>query len=166
MIVTQSDIVVNEQDVWTFQGNEIFRDEVLLYFRQNLHYAPNLGYYLENIFGEKVEWAQLAILGFPLHVVDIQPGAGSLFKAGCDDQNWYQLKPEQVFCWQTDCLWLEIEHVNVEGKKSRIPARLGRAVMVQLAELLEENGDRLIWSASGAAIEEKQPLFQAISSIK
>ena len=70
-MITHPDLLINENDEWIFENNKIINDEILKYFKKNLK-KDDTGFYIENIFGEKLETAYLKeVKGFPLQIKNV-----------------------------------------------------------------------------------------------
>ncbi|WP_411823503.1 hypothetical protein [Leptospira sp. 'Mane'] len=65
-----SEIAVDAHDRWIFRETEITQEDILKYFRANLHQNEK-GVYIENVFGELKENGYLAIHGFPCHITKV-----------------------------------------------------------------------------------------------
>ncbi|EMY78260.1 hypothetical protein LEP1GSC060_0346 [Leptospira weilii serovar Ranarum str. ICFT] len=73
-----SEIFVDSQDRWIFQGNRIDQQGILSYFRQNLR-EDRLGIYIDNRFGELTENGYLELEGYPIHLTACKESEGTLF---------------------------------------------------------------------------------------
>ncbi len=66
-----SEIYIAPNDEWIFRGNTIDKEEILTYFRANLH-GNEKGVYIQNTFGELSEHGYIKIDGYPCHVLHIE----------------------------------------------------------------------------------------------
>ncbi|MBM9500217.1 hypothetical protein JWG44_08140 [Leptospira sp. 201903071] len=62
-----SEIYVDSEDRWIFNGNRIVQKEVLNYFRKNLR-EDEFGIFIDNRFGELSENGYLELDGYPIHL--------------------------------------------------------------------------------------------------
>lgn len=85
-----SEIFVDSEDRWIFQGNRIDQKEILAYFRQNLR-EDELGIYIDNRFGEWTENGYLELEGYPIHLIECKESEGTLFFLAESDRS-YALK--------------------------------------------------------------------------
>lgn len=72
-----SEIYISQADEWIFRGNPIDKEEILTYFRNNLH-GNEKGVYIENTFGELSEHGYLKIDGCPCHVLHVEVSNGEI----------------------------------------------------------------------------------------
>ncbi|MCW7503186.1 hypothetical protein [Leptospira paudalimensis] len=72
-----SEIYISPADEWIFRGNPIDKEEILTYFRNNLH-GNEKGVYIENTFGELSEHGYIKIDGFPCHVLHVEVTEGEI----------------------------------------------------------------------------------------
>ncbi|MDF3818906.1 hypothetical protein P3G55_03285 [Leptospira sp. 96542] len=90
-----SEIHITPDDKWMFRGMEIDKEEILKYFRANLH-GDSKGVYIENTFGELSENGYLRIDGFPCHVLHVTKQDNSLMFE-TDDGNSYEFGEFEVY---------------------------------------------------------------------
>ncbi|EOQ87369.1 hypothetical protein LEP1GSC202_3636 [Leptospira yanagawae serovar Saopaulo str. Sao Paulo = ATCC 700523] len=82
-----SEIYIASNDEWIFRGNPIDKEEILTYFRNNLH-GNEKGVYIENTFGELSEHGYVKIDGFPCHVVHVEIDKGEITFITDDGRNY------------------------------------------------------------------------------
>ncbi|EMJ90510.1 hypothetical protein [Leptospira alstonii] len=73
-----SEIFVDSEDRWIFQGNRIDQKGILSYFRQNLR-EDQFGIYIDNRFGELTENGYLELEGYPIHLTACKESEDTLF---------------------------------------------------------------------------------------
>ncbi len=69
--IFDSEIYIDKHDKWIFRGNEITKEEILLYFRSNL-VSNDKGVYIYNTFGTLSEHGYVQIYGFPCHILHVE----------------------------------------------------------------------------------------------
>ncbi|MBM9576504.1 hypothetical protein JWG45_04980 [Leptospira sp. 201903070] len=72
-----SEIYVDSEDRWIFNGNRIIQKEVLNYFRKNLR-EDEFGIFIDNRFGELSENGYLELEGYPIHLTSCKKSGGTL----------------------------------------------------------------------------------------
>ena len=138
---TKPGIEIDEKGLWRYQGQTIENTNVLSYFKQQLR-RNEKGYYIENIFGEKVEHAYLEKLrAFPLRVQTILP--------------FLSPAPKEEFCLELSLdshekLSAPVQDLHILGTdnmalilsgRGRVPARLSPGAMASLMPCLHQDQD-------------------------
>ncbi len=143
MIETLTDITVERDGTWRFQGQAISNEAVLHYFQANLRRDAK-GYFIRNEFGELVEHGYLKSMeGFPVRVT-------SLFR-GPDGRWCLRLESGAAVEVETNALRYLDERTLVAVLPTGVPARLSGVAMAALGAyliadeppVLELDGERL-----------------------
>ncbi|TGN21084.1 hypothetical protein [Leptospira idonii] len=128
-----SEIRIDQKDRWIFRGNEITQQEILKYFRQNLH-QNDAGVYIENAFGLLRENGYLEITGFPCHVLQVKQENGEL-QFLTDDEKLHDLSNFEIYHTLDDSL------IGISSFQDKIKYRFTWTAASDLSEFLEEEGD-------------------------
>ncbi|AVQ11796.1 Uncharacterized protein XB16_1464 [Leptospira santarosai] len=128
-----SEIFVDSEDRWIFQGNRIDQKEILAYFRQNLR-EDELGIYIDNRFGEWAENGYLELEGYPIHLIECKESEGTLFFLSESDRS-YTLK-DLIFAIDINgCLFART------ANHKKLKFRPDRNCLSDLSPFLEESKD-------------------------
>ncbi|MDI7230505.1 hypothetical protein QMM87_17910 [Leptospira santarosai] len=126
-----SEIFVDSEDCWIFQGNRIDQKEILAYFRQNLR-EDELGIYIDNRFGEWTENGYLELEGYPIHLIECKESEGTLFFLAESDRS-YTLK-DLIFAIDINgCLFART------ANHKKLKFRPDRNCLSDLSPFLEES---------------------------
>ncbi|TGM57400.1 hypothetical protein EHQ91_00650 [Leptospira biflexa] len=134
-----SEIYVAPNDEWIFRGNPIEKEEILTYFRNNLH-GNEKGVYIENTFGELSEHGYLKIDGFPCHVLHIEVTPTEIVFI-TDDGRTYPFGEFEIYETEDGGI------LGVRAEEERIKYRFTWNAAKELSDLLteEEGGTYLDW---------------------
>ncbi len=129
-MITRSDIMVDENDVWLFDGKPVENEEILAYFKLNLK-REGEEYYILNQFGPLKEHAYLSrVEGFPLKAILLQwRERDSLLELTLDSRETITVPPSSLRIYDESTL-------GVEDQKGGIPIRLSSSAMSALSEYL------------------------------
>lgn len=125
-----SEIIIDEQDRWTFRGNIITQAEILKYFRNSLKESHN-GIYIENVFGELSENGYLKAIGYPCHIITVGLDEDGLVFYGDDDKS-YKFPEFEIYRTKEDAI------IGMDSEKPLIKYRFDWNAASQLAQYLEE----------------------------
>ncbi|EKO78925.1 hypothetical protein QMM42_06515 [Leptospira santarosai] len=128
-----SEIFVDSEDRWIFQGNRIDQKEILAYFRQNLR-EDELGIYIDNRFGEWTENGYLELEGYPIHLIECKESEGTLFFLAESDRS-YALKDLMFAIDINGCLFART------ANHKKLKFRPDRNCLSDLSPFLEESKD-------------------------
>ena len=64
-----TNIVVEKDEVWLFEGKIIEKIEILQYFKKNL-FEDDKGIFIKNQMKEKIEYGYITVKGYPLFIKD------------------------------------------------------------------------------------------------
>ncbi|XDD45665.1 hypothetical protein AB3N60_13235 [Leptospira sp. WS39.C2] len=132
-----SEIYISPSDEWIFRENPIDKEEILTYFRNNLH-GNTKGVYIENKFGELSEHGYLKIDGYPCHVLHVEVTNEAIVFI-TDDGRSYPFGEFEIY---------ETKEGGILGLRSieeRIKYRFTWNAAKELSDLLsEENGETFL----------------------
>ncbi|RHX85671.1 hypothetical protein [Leptospira stimsonii] len=126
-----SEIYVDAEDRWIFNGNRIIQKEVLTYFRKNLR-EDEFGVYIDNRFGELSENGYVELNGYPIHLTSCREVDGTLVFHSEADLN-FSLKNLSFFLDAKGCLFART------GLNQKLKFRPDRNCLSDLSPFLEES---------------------------
>ncbi|MGA2333418.1 MAG: DUF1285 domain-containing protein [Syntrophales bacterium] len=139
------DIRIDRDGVWYYKGNEIFRDEILKYFYQNLK-KDVTGRYLIELEGDR---CYLEVEDTPFIVRAVYRDTAQAVNEECiylllSDQSIEKLNPDSLWAAKDNVLYCSV-------KKNAFVARFSRASYYQIAEFIECSncGDEYFISLNG-----------------
>ena len=139
------DIRIDKDGVWYYKGNEIFRDEIVKYFYQNLR-KDETGRYLIELEGD---CCYLEVEDTPFIVRAVYRGTAEAVNEECiylllSDQSIEKLNPDSLWVAKDNVLYCSV-------KKNAFVARFSRASYYQIAEFIEcgDCGDEYFISLNG-----------------
>ncbi len=143
--IFDSEIYVSPNDEWIFRGNKIDKEEILQYFRNNLH-GNGKGVFIENKFGDLSEHGYIRIDGFPCHVLHVEQTAeGLVFHT--DDGRSYPFGEFEIY---------ETSDGGLLGRRSeeeKIFYRFTWNAARELSLFLEEEGESTFFEWKGVKME-------------
>ncbi|RHX86149.1 hypothetical protein [Leptospira stimsonii] len=126
-----SEIYVDAEDRWIFNGNRIIQKEVLSYFRKNLH-EDEFGVFIDNRFGELSENGYVELNGYPIHLTSCREVDGTLVFLSESD-TVFSLKDLLFFLDAEGCLFART------SKNHKLKFRPDRNCLSELSPFLEES---------------------------
>ncbi|AOP33515.1 hypothetical protein A0128_06450 [Leptospira tipperaryensis] len=143
-----SEIYVDSEDRWVFNGNRIIQKEVLTYFRKNLR-EDEFGIFIDNRFGELSENGYVELDGYPIHLTSCKE-SGSTLVFLSESEITFSLR-ELVFALDVDgCLFART------SKNQKLKFRPDRNCLSDLSPFLEEteNGIEIRFQGERISIPE------------
>lgn len=116
MRIFDSEIIIESNSLWYFRGNEIIHENVLDYFKQNLH-EDEKGIYIHNTHGELVEKGYVLCKGFPLRIINWLKNEDDALYFLCDngeqissnDLHFYYDENETIFCQKKNSKYIKMK---------------------------------------------------------
>ncbi|TGK55354.1 hypothetical protein EHQ16_08315 [Leptospira kanakyensis] len=143
--IFDSEIYISPNDEWIFRGNKIDKEEILQYFRNNLH-GNQKGVYIENKFGELSEHGYIRIDGCPCHVLHVEKTPeGLVFHT--DDGRSYPFGEFEIY---------ETGDGGLLGQRSeeeKVKYRFTWNAASELSLFLEEEGESTFLEWKGVKME-------------
>ena len=137
-IKTAPDVWVDDRDRWRFKDEIIRNEEVLGYFKANLH-RDDEGYFIENRWGERVENGYLrGVFGFPLRAIRLDFLDGLSVELLLDSG-------ALTVASLTELFYLDEHTIGFLETNARLPIRLSAQAMVQMSERLVIDDEDRVW---------------------
>ncbi len=140
-LLTRPHLRVDDEGNWWYKNALLKNEQVITYFKRRLK-REGTKYYIENIFGNKIEHACLdAIEGFPLivkeviSIVPMETNIGISITVRLDSKENIKGSVENLYVLGPDCLAITI------SDRGGVPARLNAQSMVSLAPYLSQRKD-------------------------
>ena len=130
-VIPPCNIRIDKDGVWYYKGNEIFRDEILRYFYQNLR-QDEAGRYLIEL---EHDCCYLEVEDTPFIVRAVYRCTARADDEECinlllSDQSIEKLNPDSLWAGKDNVLYCSV-------KKNTFVARFSRASYYQIADLIE-----------------------------
>ncbi|BDA77876.1 hypothetical protein LPTSP3_g08060 [Leptospira kobayashii] len=129
-----SEIIIDAHDRWIFRETEITQEDILKYFRANLHQNEK-GVYIENVFGELRENGYLTLNGYPCHITKVILDNSEL-KFYADDGKVFPFSAIEIY--QTDNGNL----IGINPVQDKIKYRFNWNAATDFAEFFVEEGEK------------------------
>ena len=137
-IKTAPDVWIDERDRWRFKDEVISNEEILQYFKTNLHRDDD-GYFIENRWGEKRELGYLrGVFGFPLRAMSLE------FLDGLTVEFLLDSGATSV-SGLTELFYMDENTLAFVAPESGIPVRLSPQAMVKMSDRLLIDEQDVVW---------------------
>ncbi|GBF50714.1 hypothetical protein LPTSP4_22410 [Leptospira ryugenii] len=130
-----SEIKIDPYDRWIFRGNEITKEEILRYFRENLHQTEE-AVYIQNVFGNLSEHGFLEIQGYPCHVLHLEIEGEELLLY-CDDGKQFRFPDFEIYQTKEGAL------MGIHSSQPLVKYRFTWNAAKELGDILEESNDSI-----------------------
>lgn len=168
MIVTNNDIIIKPNGIWTFHGKQIDNPNVLDYFKRNL-FRDNTGYYIINKFGKKKEKGILkAVHFFPINVTSLQlEKKDNAFKYffTLDFGETIESIPENLFFFNEETIALLLNNDQDHPLFARLNA-IAMTSMIDVLSLDDQNNYLLQTSKPGLKVKMPQAKLPSLIFIR
>ncbi|EMY60498.1 hypothetical protein [Leptospira terpstrae] len=143
--IFDSEIYISPTDEWIFRENKIDKEEILQYFRNNLH-GNEKGVYIENKFGDLSEHGYIRIDGFPCHVLHVElTNSGMVFFT--DDGRSYPFGEFEIYETSDGGL------LGLRSTEEKVKYRFTWNAARELSDHLEEEGGVTYLEWNGVKME-------------
>lgn len=157
------DMWIRNSGDWIFQGDPIIQEDILNYFKANLGYDPEGGYYIINRFGELAEKAWVRRVDAPplkaMHLEarrenlpEVLTRQTPLWDLDLDSGQSVPLAAEQVILWQVEPTkkggGMSSGEEQLLALREGVPCQLNAAVQLRLSDYVRETKAGWEWDIS------------------